>query len=465
MKTHIDPEQKFSQAMSSFKSLTSPASEVKQPISDDEFVPACQFVTQMIVRAHQYGASFIRLNDFISQLPHLFGFHGAMLSAAPFFFFEFWQSDDSQPNRVTVRQSEGSFDLAKLSEVGVLVSELADGSVPLAKGISRLEQIDALSPPYRGRIMALGYALCGAGFAVLLSAGWRDTVFAALLSLVVYAITIAADRSQWLVNRLNLTAALTASLLANALALLFPGTNAFVITLCAIVVLVPGLALTLGIAELASKLVIPGIGRLVDGVLITFALVVGAAVGSFIVQALWTVTPPVAVPAKPMWIVFLSVILLMLGLGFAFQVRRSGPGLGGSGRRTCVLGRAHRWAVWELAGLISGCPNSGHLRQSVHVSPAPSQLRRHAARDHDFGSWCGSLFRAEYATNGRDHRSAADCMGCHRSDHGNHWRAVYRCFSPSSKERAVAISISNGCGNHPTIAKYHVLTRMTQRHY
>ena len=326
MKTHIDPEQKFSQAMSSFKSLTSPASEVKQPISDDEFVPACQFVTQMIVRAHQYGASFIRLNDFISQLPHLFGFHGAMLAAAPFFFFEFWRSDDSQPNRVTVRQAEGSFDLAKLSEVGVLVSELADGSVPLAKGISRLEQIDALSPPYRGRIMALGYALCGAGFAVLLSAGWRDTVFAALLSLVVYAITIAADRSQWLVNRLNLTAALTASLMANALALLFPGTNAFVITICAIVVLVPGLSLTLGIAELASKLVIPGIGRLVDGVLITFALVVGAAVGSFIVQALWTVTPPVTEPAKPMWIIFLSVILLMLGLGFAFQVRRSDLG-------------------------------------------------------------------------------------------------------------------------------------------
>ena len=171
-------------------------------------------------------------------------------------------------------------------------------------------------------IVATGYVLCGAGFAVLLSAGWWDVAFAALLSLVVYAITVTADRSQWLANRLNFTAALVASLLANLLAAVFPGSNASVVTLCAVVVLVPGLALTLGTAELASKLTIPGINRLVDGTLVTFALVVGAAVGAATVRALWSVSAPVAEAARPLWITFPSVILLMLGLALVFQVRR-----------------------------------------------------------------------------------------------------------------------------------------------
>jgi uncharacterized membrane protein YjjB (DUF3815 family) len=157
---------------------------------------------------------------------------------------------------------------------------------------------------------------------VLLSAEWRDVLFAALLSLAVYAITLIAARSQWLANRLNFAAALAASLLANLLAVVFPGSNASVVALCAVIVLVPGLSLTLGTVELASKLTVPGINRLVDGILVTFALFVGIAVGSALVRALWSVPAPTAEAAKTLWITLPFVILLMLGLAMVFQVRR-----------------------------------------------------------------------------------------------------------------------------------------------
>ena len=316
------PEQTLHQAMSSFKSLASPPSEPKHPIREDEFVPACQFVTQLVMQSNQYGTSLVRLHDFMSHLPQLFGFYGVMLSASPFFFFEFWRLDDPDSKRMIVRQPAGSFDLAKLSAVGVLVNEMAGGKVSFADGSARLKEIDSNPLRYRESIVAAGYALCGAGFAVLLSVAWRDVGFAALLSLVVYVITVTADRSQWLANRLNLTAALAASLLANLLAVVFPGSNASVVALCAVIVLVPGLSLTLGTAELASKLTIPGINRLVDGILVTFALVVGVAVGSAAVRTLWSISAPAAAAARPLWITLPSVIVLMLGLALVFQVRR-----------------------------------------------------------------------------------------------------------------------------------------------
>lgn len=322
MSEPIEPEGTLHQALSGMQSSPSSSAEPKQSISEDEFVPACQFVTQLVSQAHEYGTSLVRLKAFMSQLPQLFGFHGAMLVASPFFFFEFWRDGDPHPTRVTVQQPEGSFDLSKLSELGVLVNDLAAGNVPIDEGTSRLAQIDSQSPPYANAIMALGYAICGAGFAVLLSATWRDVFLAAGLSLVVFAITLTASRSQWLANRLNFTAAFTASILANVLALLFPGSDAFVVSLCAVIVLVPGLALTLGTAELASKIVIPGMARLVDALLVTFALVVGNALGTSLVNALWTVPPPDPALDRPLWIMFLAVILLMLGLVFVFEVRR-----------------------------------------------------------------------------------------------------------------------------------------------
>ncbi len=353
MKKSFEPEQTLHQTLSTYKSLTSPPTEPERPISDDEFVPACQFVTQLVTQCNQYGTSLVRLHDFMSHLPQLFGFHGVMLPVSPFFFFEFWRPGDPDSSRVIVRQPQGSFDLAKLSAVSELVNEMADEKISFDNGTARLKEIDTSSPPYREHIVAAGYALCGAGFAVLLSTGWLDIVFAALLSLVVYAISAIANRSQWLANRLNFTAALVASLLANLLAILFPGSNASVVTLCAVVVLVPGLSLTLGTAELASKLTIPGINRLVDGTLVTFALVAGVGVGSAIVRALWSVPAPVAAAANPWWITVPSVILLMLGLALVFQVSRRDVGwvILGGGLAYVGMQFGHQFGNWQGAFL------------------------------------------------------------------------------------------------------------------
>ncbi|MBP6469574.1 MAG: threonine/serine exporter family protein [Chloroflexi bacterium] len=319
-KKQIQPEKTLHQALSSIKSLTSLNVEPKQPIADDEFTPACQFVTQLASHAHEYGVSYIKLQALMSQLPQLFGFHGVMLAASPFIFFEFWRQGDPEPTRATIQSPVGSFDLSKLSALGSLVNDLTDSKIHISEGMDRLKQIENLEPPYKKPVVALGYALCGAGFAVLLSANWSDVVFAALLSLVVYAITLMANQSQWLSNRLNFTSALVASILANVVALLFPGSNPFIVSLCAVIVLIPGLSLTLGTAELASKIVISGVNRLVDGITITFILVMGNAMGSSLVKAIWTVPPADVTPDRPLWITLAFVLVLMLGLTIVFKV-------------------------------------------------------------------------------------------------------------------------------------------------
>jgi uncharacterized membrane protein YjjP (DUF1212 family) len=313
--------------MSKLKEFFEPKETEQQPKpekteSDEEFKQTCRFVAQMVVQAHRYGASYVRLEEFFTQLPRLFGVHGEMLAAAPFAFFEFRQSANAEPYRLTYRLSETSFELTKLSDLWALVTDLEAGNISVDQGAARLKEIDSLPAPYKNSIVALAYSLCGAGFAVLLSAVWFDVILAALLSLVVFGITWYAGRSQWLSNRINFTAAFVASILANLMALLFSGSNPFTVALCAVIVLIPGLALTLGAAELASKSIISGISRLVDGVSITLVLVIGTAFGSSIVNTLWPVPAPADQQDYSLGLVFLFIVLLMLGLSFIFQVRR-----------------------------------------------------------------------------------------------------------------------------------------------
>lgn len=311
--------------MNKFKKFFEPK-EVKQPpqseqiVSEKEFKQACQFVAQVVVQAHRYGASYVRINDFLAQLPRMLGFQGKMLAAAPFMFFEFRQSTNSDPYRLTYRSPEISFNLTKLSNLWALVRNMEAGQITIDQGAARLRQIDSLPSPYTNLIVALGYSLCGAGFAVLLSAAWFDIILAAVLSLVVFAIILYAGRSQWLSNRVNFTAAFVTSILANLIAIIFTGSDPFTVALCAVIVLIPGLGLTLGVAELASKSIISGISRMVDGITITLVLVIGNALGASLVNALWTVSALGTQPDYSLGIIFLSVILLMLGLSFIFQV-------------------------------------------------------------------------------------------------------------------------------------------------
>jgi uncharacterized membrane protein YjjB (DUF3815 family) len=93
------------------------------------------------------------------------------------------------------------------------------------------------------------------------------------------------------------------------------------VALCAVIVLIPGLAFTLGVAELAAKSIISGISRLVDGIAITLVLVIGNALGASLVNVFWTVPAQASQQDYSLVIIFLTIILLMLGLSFIFQVR------------------------------------------------------------------------------------------------------------------------------------------------
>lgn len=290
--------------------------------SDAEFDQACQFIIQLGKLGHRSGLSSYELETYLSNLTQRFGFSGSVLATPQWLNCIFWRTGDRQQYRFYLPLPGVNYNLAKLGNAAHLMQQLERGELSIAESKDRLSQIDQLPPPYGSVLVAIGYALCGVGFAILLSASWSDVVLAGLLNLVVFGVGSQTERFPWVGPRLEFLSALMAAVLAYGLSLLFfPGSNSFIVTLCAVIVLIPGLALTLGVGEVLVKNLLSGTSRLIDGVLITAKLYLGASLGAVIVNLIHPVPAVVPVPAMPAGVQWLSVLVLTYGLSLVFQVR------------------------------------------------------------------------------------------------------------------------------------------------
>jgi uncharacterized membrane protein YjjP (DUF1212 family) len=330
-------------------------------MTDEEFDQACQFIIELGTLGHRYGLASSYLESYLSQLPDKLGFSGHVLATPKWLDFIFWRTSDQQQHRHFKPLPAVSYNLSKLASIGQLLHQFRHGHFSTAESITRLQQIDGQAPPYGNAMVGLGYGLAGLGFAVLLSAAWWDVALAGLLSLVVYGVVLLAGRWAWLASRLEVISALMAAVIAYGLALLvFPGSNAFIVTLCAVVVLIPGLALTVGVGEVAAKSVLSGTSRLLDGIVITLKLYLGAALGAAIVNAIHPVPAVAPVPPIAAGVQWLFVLILIFGIGLVFQVRPRDLGwavlAGALAYGGTKLGGA--WGLWQgsfLGALFLGC--------------------------------------------------------------------------------------------------------------
>jgi uncharacterized membrane protein YjjP (DUF1212 family) len=297
---------------------TTPAAE---GANGGAFADRCQLVVKLATAAHGYGVSSYRLNSYLTRVTHALGLEGEFLVTPEYINFIFSRAGETRQYFHFVRMRAPSFDMTRLAQVGELVDQIAAGALTLAQGPAALDRIAQQSPRYGLLPVGLGYGLAGAAFAILLSATWRDVFLSGAISLAVYATVLSTGRSRRLAPATELISALVASLFASAIAVVPPGSDAYVVTLCAVVVLIPGLALTLGLGELSVKYLLSGMDRLVDGVLTLVKLFIGAAIGTAVISAVRTVPAGAASPGMPAAWKWVAVVLLVTGLALIFQVR------------------------------------------------------------------------------------------------------------------------------------------------
>ena len=291
----------------------------QEQIPDAAFDDACRFIIKLGILVHGYGPNAIRLESFLSRLTKALGYEGAFRSTPTEIYFAFSREKDGWQRTHLVTLPGTGLELARLARVGELVDGVEAGEISIREATIRLDEIDKIPHPWGETANAVSYLFCGSGFAVLLGGCWWDVALSSVFSLVVYGMVLLSGRFGALTAAwLPFSTAFVAGALTAGTKILLPEVNGVLVTLSAILILIPGYPISVGVIELVSKRVVSGTANLMGGLVYLIKQFAGAWLGVGLVKLFGSMPATVASPVDPQWL-WLFMPLLIIGLCVVFQ--------------------------------------------------------------------------------------------------------------------------------------------------
>ena len=288
--------------------------------SKPDFNEACRFIIQLGERMHGYGPNAARLEYYLNRITKILGYQGIFRSTPDQIIFSF-SKDGSDWQKIHISAMHGTgTELNRLANVGELINELGNGKLSIAEASTRLDEIDKLPHPWGNATTALSYVLVGVAFPVLLGGSWMDLILSGILSLVVFFMVMkSGSKGPLAAEWLPLSTAFVAGILAAISRYFLPELNVVLVTLSAVLILIPGYPISVGIVEIVSKHINSGLSNLISGLIYLFKQFAGAWLGVKAVALILTI--PVATAATPIDSVWLWVFMpaIIIGLGIALQ--------------------------------------------------------------------------------------------------------------------------------------------------
>jgi uncharacterized membrane protein YjjP (DUF1212 family) len=212
--------------------------------------------------------------------------------------------------------------LGKLSQADLIAQAVIKGELSFEEGIKKLDEMMHEEHPYGKRIRVICYLFAAAGFMVLFGGTWGDflaSVFIGILTGILALLRPIGFVGQIFETIVAVVAAFGAFLLEK----LFPGLNVGVIILSGLIVFLPGLIVTIAIAEIATQNLTSGVSRLVGGLMILLQLSYGVFIGSKF--ASWFHYPALKFKFTviPWWVALITLPLTALISTVIFKANRS----------------------------------------------------------------------------------------------------------------------------------------------
>jgi uncharacterized membrane protein YjjP (DUF1212 family) len=282
---------------------------------------------------HLSGAPAPRLEEALTETARRLGLAGQFFSTPTSVFVSLGEGEAERTHLVRVEPSD--VNLEKMAKVdGVLVGMLRGDYSP-EEAARRMDAIEAAPSRYGwGALLAAG-AAASAASACFFGGGLPEAAASAALGFLVALLAGVADRVPSLGRVATFLSGILVAFLAGVLTRAAGPVSLPVVTLSALIALVPGLTLTVAMAEIASRHLVAGTARLTGAVFVFLSMGFGVAVGERLAGFLLPAAPESVSRALPAWAT--AAALLVASAAFT------------------VLFRAHPRAVlWILpAGVLT----------------------------------------------------------------------------------------------------------------
>ena len=276
------------------------------------------FVLALGRALHRYGTPAHGLEEGLRKVAARLGLEAEVFTTPTAIIMSFGGPTELKSR--LMRVEGGELDMGKLAQVDALADAVIARHLTAEQGIRQLDQIIA-GPPRFGRLLwMLVHGVTAGALVVFFGGGLWDIVLASAIGLSLGSLAQLIKRSTDQTRVFELVGAAFASCTAGVVSSLTTTITPSVVTLAALVVLLPGLSLTVAMTELATRNLIAGTARLMSAVIVLLELVIGVALGDRIAHALVEVHPAerVMLPEYANW---LALAASSLGVAILVQAQ------------------------------------------------------------------------------------------------------------------------------------------------
>ncbi len=219
------------------------------------------------------GAEIYRVEDSILRLMRAYGEPDAQVFAIPNCLWVGLTPPDGRPITRLCRIPAHGTDLDHLEQCNALCRALCRDTPPLELAHDQLRQLTTCRSRYSPSAILAGHFLVGAFFTPFFGGNLRDTLFGGLCGLSIGLTTRLLNK---LAGYNAFFRTLLSSALASILALVFVrlglANHADAITIGALMLLVPGVALTTAMREVMAGDIISGVSHVTESILTATAM-------------------------------------------------------------------------------------------------------------------------------------------------------------------------------------------------
>jgi uncharacterized membrane protein YjjP (DUF1212 family) len=279
-----------------------------------------EFIAELARRLHAYGTSAQRLESALNKVAKRLGIEAEVWSNPTGMLLSFPDRERGLPHRITqvIRLEPGEINLGRLAKADAIAEDVLSGRSDVSKGLIELRALDKKPGKHVIPLTILCFGLAAASVTGLLkNTGWADLVTAAILGVLIGAITVYSEHHPRWGAAHEAVAAFVATLLATAVASFVAPLVLQSVVIASLIVLMPGLTLTTAMTELSAKQLVSGTTRMAGALTILLKLTFGTALASQLAHLLgWQPMSNANLPALPDWMTWIT----LLAGSFAFAV-------------------------------------------------------------------------------------------------------------------------------------------------
>lgn len=277
------------------------------------------FLVHLAQALHRYGMPAHRLEASLVRICRRLGLEAQFLVTPTSILASFGALESQKVH--LIRMEPGEIDLTKLANLNELIQRVTSGKTGALAASNEVKKISDAPHPYGGVVRTASFAVCSGTATIFFGGGLPEVLTAAAIGLAIgllAALTEGWERGARLFPVLSaLVASTFAAVVAHKTGALFP----FIPTLAGLIVLLPGLTLTVAMNELANGHLVSGSARMIGALVLFLQLGVGVVCGNYLGVWWFGAIPSVEPTPLPQWAQVLGLMLTAASVTVLFRAR------------------------------------------------------------------------------------------------------------------------------------------------